>query len=341
MIKNLREITKELKVLIGILLILFPFIYHLINRISASSTNKLVPISVIALIAGAMIEYKHLTPKWSTVFKTAICSFILSFLCFLPGIRETTYNFENHIFLLPYIFLLFFMLISFVLNKAIIIPRMTEGVTMIMSVGIIYWLFDHRFYETNSIQIKVLIAIVFIIAVFLIINAFINIKLTKERRLGLSILSSIIIIVLATDNLLLVYQNGLVEDSAFLLGKISIGLQYFFLGISSIYVLQILKNVTKLMKPLPTINSHFNKDYFKEISELEKEHIDRYSAKQSNIKLSVIFLILTIGFYSLNYSFDLLPRNTAIWLVFFLLNDIVYFYDNRHNKHFVKARLKK
>jgi hypothetical protein len=85
---------------------------------------------------------------------------------------------------------------------------------------------------------------------------------------------------------------------------------------------------------LPDKHRFFNKDYFNDVRELKKEHVDRYSDNQSNLLLSLICLILSIGFYLINYNFDLLPRNTAIWLVFFVLNNIVYFYDYRNNKNY-------
>jgi hypothetical protein len=317
-------------IMIGISVILIPLIIYIFYRIS-SSTNRLIPISVIALIAGAIIEKKRLTPKWSTVFNIAIFSFVLSFLCFLPGKRENIYVFENHVEIWPYMFLFFFLIMAYAFHKDKIIPRMTEGITLIMSVGIIYWVIDHGFYVTNSSFLKVIMIIGFIIAVFSIINAFININLSKSLRLFLSIWSSIIMILLAIDNIYLVYQNGQIEDSVFLIDKVYVGLQYFLLGICSIYILQ---NIMMILGFLPDKHRFFNKDYFNDVRELKKEHVDRYSDNQSNLLLSLICLILSIGFYLINYNFDLLPRNTAIWLVFFVLNNIVYFYDYRNNKNY-------
>jgi len=317
-------------ILVGICVILIPSIIYILYRIS-TSTNRLIPISVVALIAGAIIETKRLTPKWSTVFNITIFSFVLSFLCFLPGKRESIYVFENHIETWPYIFLMIFVIMSYAFHKDKIIPRMSEGITLIMSVGIMYWVYDHGFYDTNSIFLKVLMIIGFIIAVFSIINAFININLSKSLRLFLSIWSSIIMILLAIDNIYLVYQNGQVENSQYLTDKVYFGLQYFLLGICSVYILQ---NVMMILGFLPDKNRFFNKEYFRDVRELKKEHIDRYSENQSNLILSFICLILSIGFYLINLNFDLLPRNTAVWLVFFVLNGIVYFYEYKNNKNY-------
>jgi len=317
-------------IIIGISIILIPLIIYIFYRIS-TSTNRLIPISIIALIAGAIIENKRLTPKWSTVFNITIFSFVLSFLCFLPGKRENVYIFENHITTWPYMFLFIFVIMTYAFHKDKIVPRMTEGITLIMSVGIIYWVFDHGFYDTNSALLKAIMIIGFIIAVFSIINAFINIYLSKSLRLFLSIWSSIIMIFLAIDNIYLVYQNGQVENSGFLIDKINVGLQYFLLGICSVYILQ---NVMMILGFLPDKHRFFNKDYFKDVRELKNEHINRYSENQSNFLVSFVCLIMSAGFLIINYNFDLLPRNTGIWLVFFILNNIVYYYENKNNKNY-------
>lgn len=321
-------------VLIGISIVLVPLIGYIFYRIFIS-TNRLIPISVIALIAGAIIENKRLMAKWSTVFNIALFSFVFSFLCFLPGSHESTYIFEKHIAFWPYGFLLIFLIISGAYSKDKIIPRMSEGITLIMSVGIIYWVLDHGFYETSSTFLKVIMIIGFAIAVFSIVNAFVNIKLSKGLRLGLSIWSSIIMILLALDNIYLVYQNGQVEDSVFLVDKIYVGLQYFLLGICSVYILQ---NVMMILGFLPDKHRFFNKKYFDDVRELKNEHIGRYSENQSDLLLSLICLILSVGFFAINFKFEILPRNMAIWLVFFVLNSTVYFYEFKND---MKQRLQK
>lgn len=312
--------------LIGTVIILIPLIIYIFYRIS-NSTNRLIPISVIALIGGAVIENKRLTPKWSTVFYITIFSFVMSFFCFLPGKHESVYVFENHIEIWPYMFLFFFLTMTYAFHKDKIIPKMSEGITLIMSVGIIYWVFDHGFFDTESTFFKISMIIGFIIALFSIINAFVNISLSKSLRLFLSIWSSIIMIFLAIDNIYTVYQNGQVEDSVFLIDKINVGLQYFLLGICSVYILQ---NVMMILGFLPDKHRFFNKDYFNDVRELRNEHIERYSENQSNILLSLICLIISAGFLIINYKHDLLNRNSAIWLVFFILNNVVYFFEYKN-----------
>lgn len=89
---------------------------------------------------------------------------------------------------------------------------------------------------------------------------------------------------------------------------------------------------------LPGKNRFFNKEYFDDVRELKNEHIGRYSKNQSNLLLSLICLILSVVFFAINFKFELLPRNTAIWLVFFVLNSTVYFYEYKND---IKQHLQK
>jgi len=140
----------------------------------------------------------------------------------------------------------------------------------------------------------------------------------------LSLWSSIIILLLAVENIYLVFQTGQVENSEFLIDKIYVGLQYFLLGVSSVYILQ---NARMVLGFLPFKSRFFNEQYFRDVRMLAREHINRYSENQSGFKLSVVCLVLSGGFLFINSVYKLLPGNTAIWLVFFILNNLVYFYE--------------
>lgn len=335
MIKQKTKAGFDLKpflIIIGFMLI--PLIIFIFYRIS-TSTNRLIPISAIALIAGAIIESKILSQKWSTVLYSALFSFVLSFLWFLPGKHETIYIFENHIVGWPYGFLFIFVILTVAFNKDKLIPKLSEGITLLMSIAIVYWIIDHGFYNTSSAFLKTIMIIGFIIAGFSIINSFVNIPLTKSFRLFLSLWSSIIMALLAIDNIYNIYQNGQIEDSIFFLDKLLIGLQYFLLGVCSIYIAQ---NIMMIIGFLPDKNRFFNKEYYKDLKVLTNDHVNRYSDKQSNLILSSICLIIASLFFMLNFNYDLMPRNTAIWLVFFLLNRIVYFYNTKEIKTTANTR---
>lgn len=304
-------------------LVLIPLVVFIFYRI-ADSQSRLIPLSVIALIAGAIIENRRISEDWKTVFNITWVSFLISFLSFLPGKHEQTYLFDNHVKLWPYIFLLAFVMISIVLAKDKIVAKLSEAITLVMSVAIIYWISDHAYFHTNSVLLKLILGIAVLIACFSILNAFLDVKLTGSMRLFLSLWSSLIMALLAADNIYSVYSNGQIEDSMFLADKINFGLQYFFLGVSAIYIVQ---NILMIIGFLPGKNHFFNKSYFRELEILKKEHLARYSEKQSEARLSFLWLAIAASFFILNFYKGFVPRNTAIWIVFFIIDRAIYFWE--------------
>jgi hypothetical protein len=329
--RNTREFGKESKIIdlkpalkiIGI--IILPLALIVLMRISTSDAN-LVPSSVFALILGAIFESKLITQKWSTVLYTVLAAFVFSLFGFIPGKHEHIYNLDEHIMVWPYLFLFIYVLAMVVFNEKKITPKLSESATMIMSVAIIYWVVDHGFYSNSSALFQGILLAGSLVAVFCIINAFLNIPMTGPLRLFLSIWSSFVMALLAIDNIYLVYLHGQIEDSVYLLDKIEIGLQYFMLGVCSIYIAQ---NILMILSFMPGKGELFNDAYFKRLDELKKEHIQRYSMAQSSIIESSICLIVSCALYAFNYHYQILPRNTAIWIVIFILTRVLYWYGKR------------
>lgn len=302
---------------------LLPLTIYILYRISISE-NRLVPFSALAVIIGVLVENKRLTPKWSTVLYNLLFAFVLSFFAFIPGKHESNYSFDVHVFMWPYAFLFFFIILSVANNKEKLIPRLSETNTLILSSGIIYWITDHRYYNTSSVFLKILLVIAFLAALFSAVNALTRIKLSKTIRLTLSIWSSIIMIFLTIDNIATIYQHGEIEDAFSMIDKFNVGLQYFLLGVCSIYIAQ---NILMVITYLPSRGRFFNSEYYNEVRQMTKDHLDRYSEEQSNISLSLICLIIAATFFIVNYKFDLVHRNTAIWTAFFVLNNIVFYFE--------------
>ena len=103
-----------------------------------------------------------------------------------------------------------------------------------------------------------------------------------------------------------------------------IALQYFLLGVSSIYMTQ---NFLMLIGFLPDKHNFFNKEYFKEIRALKNDHIDRYSQTQIRSLYSAFCLIFASSIFYFNYAFQLLPRHTIIWIVFVTFPILINLYE--------------
>jgi hypothetical protein len=286
--------------------------------------RTLIPISIFALIAGAVFETKRLTEKWWIVTSTALISFFLSFFAFLPGKREHDYNFENHIEIWPYYFLFFFLIITIFFAKDKVIPKLTEGITLLQSIAIIYWVVDFGLITTDNLFLIILMCFGLLFSFFSFFHAFTHTELTRTNRLTLSIWSTIIFVLLATENIIRVFQNEQIENTENITGGFYIGLQYLLLGISSVYIAQ---NYFMLIGFLPGKGTFFNKQYFKELKELKSEHVKRYSIEQIDILHSLFCIVFTGGIFYLNFYYQIVPKHIAIWIVFVTFPFILYIYE--------------
>lgn len=321
--KKVNEGYSNNTLLKGIAIAIIPF-FLFIAYILYRSEKSVVPLSIFALLAGVFLESKRLSKKWSTVFYKFLASLAISAFSFLPFSDETSYNVEGHITTWIYVFLFTFLFISLGFYREKIKLFLSEGVTLNLSLGIIYWLTENEFYISSFIVVKSAAALFIIVAIFTIINTFLRFKLTPTIRLLLSIWSSIVLMILALDNILNILNNQ-VEDAFLIMDKIVIVLQYLFLGISSIYILL---NISMLIDFIPDRSAKTKKEHIDNFNTIKSEHINRYSANKTSKKLTLICLVVSIVFYSSNYLFQFLPTNAAIWLMLFFLNNLVYFNES-------------
>ena len=234
-------------------------------------------------------------------------SYLFSLLSFLPGKREQHYNFENHIQNWPYVLLFFFALTFAIFYKDKVTAKLSEGITLLLSLSFIYWTIDYGFTNYNNWFAISLISIAFLFTTFSILNALTNLHLSKGVRLTLSIWSTIILFAFAIDNIIRVFTNPDIESS-YLSDGLYIGLQYFLLGVSAVYIMQ---NYMLLAAFLPSKNGNYKND----LRENKKDHIDRFSDQQVSFGNSLFCILYAGTIYWLNYTYQILPRHTMIWLV--------------------------
>lgn len=312
-------------VIIGLVLTIL--LVYVVFQIS-NSTKRLIPLSIIALIAGVMFEIKKINEDWKTVLSSAFFSFLASFIAFLPGKRERNYNLEIRISIWPYVFIVFFIIATIAMNKKKVTAKLTEGTTLLLSIAVIYWTLD--FYSKNNLNLFLIIlfSIIGLFSLFSLFHAFTKTELTKNNRMILSIWSSIIFLLFAIDNIYRVYRNDYIEESNFVNGCY-IALQYFLLGVSSIYMAQ---NFLMIVSFSPSKNRFFNKQYMEEIEELKTDHIERYSESQIRHLYSASCIMFAATIFYLNYKFQFVPRHMAIWLVFLIFPFLINFYEYMSTK---------
>lgn len=306
----------------GIGVLSFLFLLYILFRLYVTE-RQLIPITAFSLIAGAVYEAKYITKDWQMVIMTGIASFAFSFLAFLPAKNERHYNFENRIEIWPYFFLVIFLVITVAANKDRIIQKLTEGITLLQSIAIIYWVVDFGFLKTTNVFLLFFMFIGLLFSSFSIFHAFTKTELTRTNRLILSIWSTIVVLLLAAENVLktINYRTGNTES---LISNLYSNLQFFLLGVSSFYIIQ---NFVMLISFLPRKGAFFNKEYYKELKELKNDHIERYSFEQVHISNTIFCIIFTSIIFYLNYYYKVVPKHIAIWFVFVIFQFISNFYD--------------
>ena len=279
-------------------------------RISASE-RKLLPVSVIALFIGAIIESFRICKDWKIITKNFLISYLASFLSFLPGKRERVYNFETHIMLWPYAFLLVYSLLFFIRYEEKITAKLTEGITLLLSISMLYWCLDVGLFSDfdNKFLVFLAVFVVFssLASIFYILT---DIELTKNHRLMLSIWSTIIILVFSIDNIYNVYNKGDLESSKLFSENFILVVQHFLLGISSMYFVQ---NAALIFRFLPSKGGNYSED----LAKIKKEHIYRYSDQQVDSYLAFLCLVYSLVLYGLNMRYHIFPRNVMIWFAIF------------------------
>lgn len=282
--------------------------------IRANASHRiLLPTSLVALVAGMLFEYRRISESWSIVLATAAGSFALSFLAFLPGKRESNYDIENHIQMWPFFFCGFFILIAIASHKYRVTAQLHEGMTLLQTIALGYWVIDAGGLDDPSPVTSVFLGLIGLFALYSVLHAFLPLTLSRGARLWLSLWSSTVMFFLAIDNIRRVYGLGYVEHAEDWKGASLILANYFLLGTSSIYMAQ---NAMMLAGFLPGKGTFFNKKYFKEVKELRQDHIKRYSKEQASFKTAFACLLFAGGSFCANHYFGLVRSNFAIWLVF-------------------------
>jgi hypothetical protein len=291
------------------------------------SDRKLFSVSLLALFAGLLFESFRVSDSWKNVIYIFIGTYFFSLLCFFPGKNEKIYNFENHIEAWPYFFIVFFALVFAIINKDKVTAKLSEGITLLLSLSLIYWIIDYGFINYQNWFAITILTIIFILSAFSILNALKNIQLSRSTRLILSVWSTIIMFAFAIDNIIKVFSNQDIESTSFLSQGLYIGLQYFFLGISAVYIMQ---NYILLVLFLPDKSGNYKND----LKEIKKDHIARYSDNQVSTGSSLFCIFYACILLGMNYKYQVLPRNTMIWLVlltFPLIIQLIAFINSRKN----------
>ncbi|TDP00362.1 hypothetical protein [Flavobacterium sp. 245] len=335
------------KILYFFLFIFFVVLYAICDsNFYETDGMHLIPLHILALISGIIFESKRITKTWTTAAVIAIISFISTFCLGLylyhisPNSKfDLTQILNLSILAWPIVFFILYVAFSLIFNKRRIAPQLTEGITLILSISMIYWVIDNGLIRFDNIILRTFIIIVILLSLFSFYNAFSKAYLSDTKKLILSIWSSIIMMFFAIDNLSGFFHNGNAVSTNELIQATYIAIQYFLLGISSIYMIQ---NFMMLIGFLPSWKIFFFIEYSDTIRELKNQHIDRYSDTQVSKSDSKFCILFVSTIFFLNYYFEIVPRSFIIWLIFvtfpFLLMTYHHFLKKKKQPYFLFLR---
>lgn len=290
----------------------------------AVSPQKLFTVGMLALFGGLLFESIRVSKNPKSIIPVFIGAYVISLTVFLPDKNDYPYYLERHLKVWPYYFMAFYAIGFILFNHERVTQKLTEGITLLLSVSLIYWLIDLGIGRFQTTFGYILLGIVFVFSAFSVFNALSKMKLTRTNRLILSIWSSVIILVFTVDNLIGVFDADKTA-SPLLSERLYLSLQYFFLGISAIYILQ---NYFMIAMFLPSKNRKYKDDF----REAGNDHINRYSDRQVLVGHSLFCIVYTAVIYGLNYKFEILPRHTMIWLVIFSFPILIGLFDGFGSK---------
>lgn len=280
------------------------------------------------LILGLVFQGKRLYGTWRPLIENFVIALGGSFFIFILAHKTTPI--EEKIFLITYTFLLSFILAflaKFKKSRVLIIPQLTEGVTLLHSIAVIYWLVD---FSRDYIYVKIIYVFffaIFLLSLFSIINAYTKIPLSVTNRFLLSLWSSVVMILFALDYIITVFKNGEISDALSFQDVTFVFVQYFLLGISAIYIAQ---NINMILGFLPDKSERLFQSSRRRKA-LAKDHIERYSDKQVSIWYSIFCTIFSIFLFWLNYEYQFISKQSAIWIVFVSFPVLIYCFEYLKN----------
>lgn len=310
MIPNIQHKLKG-KVLLIVLLGGLALIFNIYILYKASiSENDILSVGLVAFFAGLLCESFRVLEHWKTVALVFLIAYVLSLMAFIPRESENAYFLEGRIALWPYAFVfcygLSFAMIYREKNKV----KLTEGITLLQSLSLAYWIVDYGFARYQHWYELALLATVVLFSAFSVLNALTYIHLSENTRVILSIWSSIVMLTFAIDHIVRVFNHPDIGNSEHLSKTFQIGLQYFLLGTSAVYAIY---NFMLLAAYIPSKHDNYKKN----LQENKKEHLRRYSEDQVPIGQTLFCIFYALTLYGLNYTYQVLPRHTMIWFLFF------------------------
>ena len=126
--------------------------------------------------------------------------------------------------------------------------------------------------------------------------------------------------IFAVDNIIDVFNQPDLNATLNNNQMIDIGVKYFLLGVSSLYMMQ---NYLLLIAFIPGKKDKYSTDSerisaaARELEQSRQDHLSRYSDDQVPFSLAVLCILYASSIFGINYFYNVVSKQSAIWLVFF------------------------
>lgn len=274
------------------------------------SDNRIFTLGLIAVFAGLLYESFRTLEDKLTVLGVFMVAYFLSIFPFLSIGGHYFQSLRDGVQSWPILFVGAYAFCFLAVYRDNPKEKLTEGITLLQSLSIIYWAIDYGFINMHDRFILAMLTVALAFSALSILSALTYIHLSRGMRLALSIWSSIVMLAFAADNIFRVFNYPAVEDTPYLSEGVYLWLQYFFLGTS---VVHILHNLLLLLGFFPSKH----RKYKETLAENTAMHLRRYSDNQVFVGHALLGLFYALVVYSLNYKYQILPKHTMIWFVFF------------------------
>lgn len=291
--------------ILALLMLLFSFSLFLIYSI-LSHDEKIIPLCFLALILGLVYESYRITHSFEKIIIYAVIAYAISLLAFLPYKNEIDYSLDQHLKYWVFGYLICYLFIFIIENRKQTTAFIDYGISLLLLLSFIYWLYEHNLIHFNHIFTQSLNILLLGYSLFMLFHALRAKQLNHFSRFLMSLMTCIIVFILSTDNLIQLVKQGDLSLERTYIDNILLFSQYFLLGISSLYSFQ---NLMLLFEFFP---NKYSSSYFNDLKVTYQDHIERISAHPISIKQSLFCLVMTISIYISNFYYDLLPTNMMI-----------------------------
>jgi hypothetical protein len=183
--------------------------------------SQQVLLSFIAIALGAVIAARRCGLGWNKVGVLVSIALVGGLFAFLPGKKENPYVLLKHAQMYPIVFFLVFAGTGFFLYRKYIIPQLHEGLVLLTTINLIYWL------RASEPRVWWVISI----PVFLtFLSAVTRIRLSAFLRVALFIWAVVAQIILSFSQFSVLSRYGEIDSFVDFLELFGLGFTVLYMG---------------------------------------------------------------------------------------------------------------